>query len=60
MLVAAPGGVWNSEMAKDRHERLQWLWDGLLASGAMTLFTGSWKAGKSTLVSLLLGRRRRV
>jgi hypothetical protein len=58
MLVSAPGGVWNSELAKDRHEPVDWLWDGLLASGAMTLLTGSWKAGKSTLVSLLLDRRR--
>lgn len=58
MLVAASGGVWNSELAKDRHEPVHWLWDGMLAPGAMTLLTGSWKAGKSTLVSLLLDRRR--
>ena len=41
MLVAAPGGVWNAELAKDRHETVHWIWDGILASGAMTLLTGS-------------------
>lgn len=59
MLVSAPGGVWNSELAQDRHEQVHWIWDGFLASGAMTLLTGSWKAaGKTTLISLLLDRRR--
>ena len=58
MLLAAPGGVWNAELAKDRHEPVYWIWEGMLAAGAMTLLTGSWKAGKSTLVSLLLDRRR--
>ena len=41
MLVAAPGGVWNSEPAKDRHEPVHWIWDGILVSGAMTLLTGA-------------------
>ena len=41
MLVAAPGGDWNGELAKDRHEPVHWIWDGILASGAMTLLTGS-------------------
>src|SRR5688500_17558473 len=54
VLVSAPAGIWNTELAKDRHEPVHWLWDGLLASGATTLLTGSWKAaGKTTLVSLL-------
>jgi hypothetical protein len=33
-----------------------WLWHGYLASGATTLLTSQWKAGKTTLVSLLLAR----
>jgi hypothetical protein len=41
MLVAAPGGVWNAELAKDRHETVHWIWDGILASGAMTLLAGA-------------------
>ena len=30
MLVAAPDGVWNTELAKDRHEPVRWIWDGML------------------------------
>jgi RecA-family ATPase len=33
-----------------------WLWQGYLASGAVTLLTGQWKAGKTTLASILLAR----
>ena len=31
-----------------------WLWEGLLAAGNITLLTSVWKAGKSTLLALLL------
>ncbi len=31
-----------------------WVWDGYVAKGYMTLFTGVWKGGKSTLVSWFL------
>ena len=33
-----------------------WVWDGYLARGSITLLTGWWKIGKSTLLSALLGR----
>jgi hypothetical protein len=33
-----------------------WLWRGYLAPGAVTLLTGQWKAGKTTLASVLLAR----
>jgi hypothetical protein len=33
-----------------------WVWDGYLALGSVTLLTGWWKLGKSTLVSALLSR----
>jgi hypothetical protein len=33
-----------------------WLWQGYLAPGALTVLTGQWKAGKSTLASVLVGR----
>src|SRR5438876_1563715 len=36
-----------------------WLWDGYLAAGNVTLLTSQWKSGKTTLVSVLLARRRR-
>jgi hypothetical protein len=31
-----------------------WVWPGYVARGAVTLFTGLWKSGKSTLVGYLL------
>ncbi|CAN5491225.1 hypothetical protein BH11PLA2_BH11PLA2_34000 [soil metagenome] len=34
----------------------QWLWDEYLASGMITLFTSRWKAGKTTLLSVLLSK----
>ena len=33
---------------------IPWLWDGYLAAGFITLLTGLWKAGKTTLVAHLL------
>jgi hypothetical protein len=33
-----------------------WVWEGYLARGSVTLLTGWWKLGKSTLVSALLSR----
>ena len=33
-----------------------WLWDGYLAVGNVTLLVGQWKAGKTTLLSVLLAR----
>jgi hypothetical protein len=33
-----------------------WLWDGYLARGNITLLTSQWKAGKTTLLALLLAR----
>jgi hypothetical protein len=35
---------------------VRWLWQGYLAPGAVTLLTGLWKVGKTTLASVLLGR----
>ena len=33
-----------------------WLWQGYLLPGAVTLLTSLWKSGKSTLLSVLLSR----
>jgi hypothetical protein len=33
-----------------------WLWEGYLLPGAVTLLTSMWKSGKSTLLSVLLAR----
>src|SRR5882724_7505717 len=33
-----------------------WVWDGYLAAGKVTLLTSLWKAGKTTLLSVLLAK----
>ena len=35
---------------------VDWLWHGYLASRSITLLTSLWKAGKSTLIAVLLAR----
>lgn len=35
---------------------VEWIWQGYLARGSVTLLTSQWKAGKTTLVSVLLAR----
>ncbi len=37
-------------------ETVEWIWEGYLAHGHVTLFSGLWKAGKSTLIAHLLSR----
>lgn len=37
--------------------QLAWNWEGFLAAGSVTLLTGLWKSGKSTLLSFLLAQR---
>lgn len=34
----------------------RWIWDGYLAGGSVTLLTSRWKAGKTTLISVLLAK----
>lgn len=38
------------------HDGERWLWQGYLAAGHVTLLVGQWKAGKTTLLSVLLAR----
>lgn len=35
---------------------IDWLWQGYLAAGSITLLTSQWKSGKTTLLSILLDR----
>src|SRR5438876_140384 len=35
-----------------------WLWDGFLAAGKVTLLTSLWKTGKTTLLSILLAKMK--
>ncbi|MCI0683965.1 MAG: AAA family ATPase [Gemmataceae bacterium] len=50
-------GSWDLQ-AGSNEKSLTWLWDGIIVRGNLTLLTSVWKSGKSTLVSLLLDRRR--
>jgi hypothetical protein len=36
--------------------RTRWLWQGYLAAGGVTLLTGQWKVGKTTLLAALLAQ----
>jgi hypothetical protein len=44
------------EMRRRTDGTIDWLWDGYLARRNVTLLTSQWKAGKTTLVSVLLSR----
>src|SRR5262245_9370669 len=52
-----PTETWNAALDSDQAEP-RWLWHGLLAPGKTTLCTSLWKSGKTTLVAMLLSRRR--
>src|SRR4051794_37288985 len=53
-----PQGYWDGELGANSTPAVDWIWQGFISRGSTTLLTGLWKAGKTTLLSLLLGRRR--
>jgi hypothetical protein len=52
-----PIGRTNATVAAARRS-IPWLWEGVVAEGAVTLLSAPEKVGKTTLLSLLLDRRR--
>ena len=48
--------IWGSAGLAAAAAPISWLWQGYLARGAVTLMTSQWKAGKTTLASVLLAR----
>jgi hypothetical protein len=50
-------GVWASDLGAGPPRAMSWLWHGYLGAGCVTLLTSRWKAGKTTLLSVLLARR---
>src|SRR5262245_38485074 len=53
----APLILWGAaRLAASAPPLAAWLWQGYLAPGAVTLLTSRWKAGKTTLASVLLAR----
>ncbi len=53
-LAAQHGNDWVQTFK----EPIPWIWDGMIAEDAVTLLSAPEKTGKSTLLSLLLDRRR--
>jgi hypothetical protein len=56
--MTIPQEVWDQELTSQVPTSLDWLWHGFVSGGQLTLLTSLWKAGKTTLVALLLGRRK--
>jgi hypothetical protein len=56
--VRIPQEIWDHEISARPAAATEWLWQGLVAPGNLTLLTSQWKAGKTTLLSLLLSRRK--
>jgi AAA domain len=52
-----PIGRSNAVMA-GQGRLVPWIWEGVVAAGAVTLLSAPEKVGKTTLLSLLLDRRR--
>src|SRR5262249_55097122 len=44
------------QLSPSAEPRRDWLWQGYLMPGAVTLLTSLWKSGKTTLLSVLLSR----
>jgi hypothetical protein len=53
-----PHEIWDHQVTAIQEASADWLWHGFLARGNLTLLTSMWKAGKTTLLSLLLSRRK--
>jgi len=56
--LAIPQPVWDHEVPATNQPAVDWLWHGFIAHGQMTLLTSQWKAGKTTLLAMLLSRRK--
>src|SRR5271166_1607106 len=48
----------NGELQGCAQDPLPWIWDGVIRDEAITLLSAPEKTGKTTLLSLLLDRRR--
>ena len=51
-----PDPLWYDELRQTAATELRWVWAGYLAAGAVTLLTSRWKAGKTTLLSVLFAK----
>jgi hypothetical protein len=53
-----PQEIWSQEVATISRPAADWIWEGFVARNNLTLLTSMWKSGKTTLVSMLLSRRK--
>src|SRR5438067_9462298 len=51
-----PDPLWYDDLRQSAAKDLRWLWTGYLAGGVVTLLTSRWKAGKTTLLSVLMAK----
>ena len=49
--------IWDNQLPESEQKGRDWVWYGFLAKRFITLLTSQWKSGKTTLLSMLLGRR---
>jgi hypothetical protein len=56
--IIIPQEYWDHELMALAQTPADWLWHGFVARGNVTLLTSLWKAGKTTLLALLLSRRK--
>src|SRR5262245_54276890 len=47
-----------TELESGTSAATDWLWQGYLAAGNLTLLTSQWKVGKTTLLAMLLDRMK--
>jgi hypothetical protein len=52
-------GCWDQELAV-QSASIDWIWHGFIARSNLTLLTGLWKSGKTTLLSMLLANRKPI
>src|SRR5438067_2210940 len=55
---ASVPALWLDDLEQASVSHLDWLWQGYLAPGNVTLLTSQWKTGKTTLLALLLDRMK--
>src|SRR5439155_19701399 len=51
-----PDPLWYDDLRQSAAKDVRWLWTGYLAGGVVTLLTSRWKAGKTTLLSVLMAK----
>jgi hypothetical protein len=51
------GEIWSNEIPTESAQPPQWIWQGFIAPGNVTLLTSHWKSGKTTLLCVLSSLR---